>query len=72
MFVLSRTYPQSLMHCYEVIPEEAVCKLYFDLEFHKPSNIKADGKNMVSLLIQVQHIHMFFIYANITLAHRLL
>ncbi|XP_072318926.1 DNA-directed primase/polymerase protein [Eucyclogobius newberryi] len=47
-----RTYPQSLMHCYEVIPEEAVCKLYFDLEFHKPSNIKADGKNMVSLLIQ--------------------
>ncbi|KAJ0051010.1 hypothetical protein NL108_012158, partial [Boleophthalmus pectinirostris] len=47
-----RTYPQSLMHCYEVIPEGAVCKLYFDLEFHKPSNIRADGKRMVSLLIQ--------------------
>ncbi|CAL9700137.1 unnamed protein product [Knipowitschia caucasica] len=47
-----RTYPQSLMHCYEVIPEGAVCKLYFDLEFHKPSNIGADGKSMVSLLIQ--------------------
>ncbi|KAM7419330.1 hypothetical protein PAMA_016445 [Pampus argenteus] len=47
-----RTYTQSLMHCYEVIPEGAVCKLYFDLEFHKPSNKEADGKNMVSLLIQ--------------------
>ncbi|XP_060938646.1 DNA-directed primase/polymerase protein [Limanda limanda] len=47
-----RTYPQSLMHCYEVIPEGAVCKLYFDLEFHKPSNKGADGKTMVSSLIQ--------------------
>uniref|UniRef100_A0A7N8Y6C3 DNA-directed primase/polymerase protein n=1 Tax=Mastacembelus armatus TaxID=205130 RepID=A0A7N8Y6C3_9TELE len=47
-----RTYTQSLMHCYEVIPEGAVCKLYFDLEFHKPSNKSADGKTMVSSLIQ--------------------
>uniref|UniRef100_A0A3B5BKH7 DNA-directed primase/polymerase protein n=1 Tax=Stegastes partitus TaxID=144197 RepID=A0A3B5BKH7_9TELE len=47
-----RTYTQSLMHCYEVIPEGAVCKLYFDLEFHKPSNKGSDGKNMVSLFIQ--------------------
>ncbi|XP_061685419.1 DNA-directed primase/polymerase protein [Syngnathoides biaculeatus] len=47
-----RTYPKSLMHCYEVIPEGAVCKLYFDLEFHKPSNREADGKKMVSTLIQ--------------------
>ncbi|XP_070710407.1 DNA-directed primase/polymerase protein [Pempheris klunzingeri] len=47
-----RTYRQSLMHCYEVIPEGAVCKLYFDLEFHKPSNKGADGKTMVSSLIQ--------------------
>ncbi|XP_035855937.1 DNA-directed primase/polymerase protein isoform X1 [Sander lucioperca] len=47
-----RTYTQSLMHCYEVIPEGAVCKLYFDLEFHKPSNKGTDGKAMVSLLIQ--------------------
>ncbi|XP_038569242.1 DNA-directed primase/polymerase protein isoform X1 [Micropterus salmoides] len=47
-----RTYTQSLMHCYEVIPEGAVCKLYFDLEFHKPSNKGADGKTMVSSLIQ--------------------
>ncbi|XP_068445089.1 DNA-directed primase/polymerase protein [Clinocottus analis] len=47
-----RTYTQSLMHCYEVIPEGAVCKLYFDLEFHKPSNNGADGTTMVSLLIQ--------------------
>ncbi|KAF3687721.1 DNA-directed primase/polymerase protein [Channa argus] len=47
-----RTYPQSLMHCYEVIPEGAVCKLYFDLEFHKPSNKGADGKAMVASLIE--------------------
>ncbi|KAM3622587.1 uncharacterized protein V6R79_000696 [Siganus canaliculatus] len=47
-----RTYPQSLMHCYEVIPEGTVCKLYFDLEFHKPSNKGADGQSMVSALIQ--------------------
>lgn len=47
-----RTYTQSLMHCYEVIPEGAVCKLYLDLEFHKPSNKGSDGKTMVSLLIQ--------------------
>ncbi|KAK5602134.1 hypothetical protein CRENBAI_016135 [Crenichthys baileyi] len=47
-----RVYPQSLMHCYEVIPEEAVCKLYFDLEFHKPSNKGSDGKSMVARLIQ--------------------
>ncbi|XP_073329940.1 DNA-directed primase/polymerase protein isoform X2 [Pagrus major] len=47
-----KTYPQSLMHCYEVIPEDTVCKLYFDLEFHKPSNKDADGKAMVSSLIQ--------------------
>uniref|UniRef100_A0A3P8UXC4 DNA-directed primase/polymerase protein n=1 Tax=Cynoglossus semilaevis TaxID=244447 RepID=A0A3P8UXC4_CYNSE len=47
-----RTHPQSLMHCYEVIPEGAVCKLYFDLEFHKPSNKGADGKAMVASLIQ--------------------
>ncbi|XP_042340504.1 DNA-directed primase/polymerase protein [Plectropomus leopardus] len=47
-----RTYTQSLMHCYEVIPEGAVCKLYFDLEFHKPSNKGADGRTMVSLLTQ--------------------
>uniref|UniRef100_A0A3Q0SZ38 DNA-directed primase/polymerase protein n=1 Tax=Amphilophus citrinellus TaxID=61819 RepID=A0A3Q0SZ38_AMPCI len=47
-----RTYTQSLMHCYEVIPDGAVCKLYLDLEFHKPSNKGSDGKTMVSLLIQ--------------------
>lgn len=49
-----RTYTQSLMHCYEVIPEGSVCKLYFDLEFHKPSNKEAEGKTMVSRLIQVR------------------
>ncbi|XP_056264561.1 DNA-directed primase/polymerase protein [Pseudoliparis swirei] len=47
-----RTYTHSLMHCYEVIPEGAVCKLYFDLEFYKPSNNGADGETMVSSLIQ--------------------
>ncbi|KAL6110743.1 primpol [Pungitius sinensis] len=47
-----RTYTQSLMHCYEVIPDGAVCKLYFDLEFCKPSNKGADGEAMVSSLIQ--------------------
>ncbi|XP_067106486.1 DNA-directed primase/polymerase protein [Osmerus mordax] len=47
-----KTYRQSLMHCYEVIPEGAVCKLYFDLEFHKPSNTGCDGKAMVVSLIQ--------------------
>uniref|UniRef100_A0A8C7SQJ0 DNA-directed primase/polymerase protein n=1 Tax=Oncorhynchus mykiss TaxID=8022 RepID=A0A8C7SQJ0_ONCMY len=46
------TYRQSLMHCYEVIPEGAVCKLYFDLEFHRPSNKGFDGKCMVASLIQ--------------------
>ncbi|CAN9510349.1 unnamed protein product [Ophioblennius macclurei] len=47
-----RTFSQSLMHCYEVIPEGAVCKLYFDLEFYKPSNKGCDGRAMVSKLIQ--------------------
>lgn len=42
------------MHCYEVIPEGAVCKMYFDLEFHKPSNRGSDGRSMVALLIQVE------------------
>lgn len=48
-----RTFRHSLMHCYEVIPEGAVCKVYFDLEFHKPSNNGLDGPQMVQLLIQV-------------------
>uniref|UniRef100_A0A8C1RAV3 DNA-directed primase/polymerase protein n=1 Tax=Cyprinus carpio TaxID=7962 RepID=A0A8C1RAV3_CYPCA len=46
------THRQSLMHCYEVILEGAVCKLYFDLEFDKASNTHLDGKMMVSKLIQ--------------------
>ncbi|XP_036154997.1 DNA-directed primase/polymerase protein isoform X1 [Myotis myotis] len=41
-----------LLHCYEVIPENAVCKLYFDLEFNKLANPGADGKKMVALLIE--------------------
>ncbi|XP_069349627.1 DNA-directed primase/polymerase protein [Eulemur rufifrons] len=43
---------KNLLHCYEVIPENAVCKLYFDLEFKKPTNPGADGKKMVALLIE--------------------
>ncbi|KAL2098072.1 hypothetical protein ACEWY4_007279 [Coilia grayii] len=47
-----RTYKESLMHCYEVIPEGAVCKLYFDLEFQRVWNPSLDGEKMVALLIQ--------------------
>ncbi|XP_069487593.1 DNA-directed primase/polymerase protein isoform X2 [Ambystoma mexicanum] len=42
---------KTLMHCYEVIPENSVCKLYFDLEFYKPANPGADGKKKVAQLI---------------------
>lgn len=42
------------MHCYEVIPEGAVCKLYFDLEFDVASNTHLDGTRMVASLIQVK------------------
>ncbi|XP_029412250.1 DNA-directed primase/polymerase protein isoform X2 [Nannospalax galili] len=43
---------KTLLHCYEVIPENAVCKLYFDLEFNKSANPQADGKKMVAFLIE--------------------
>ncbi|XP_077704828.1 DNA-directed primase/polymerase protein isoform X4 [Canis aureus] len=43
---------RNLLHCYEVIPENAVCKLYFDLEYNKLANPEADGKKMVALLIE--------------------
>ncbi|XP_007466581.1 PREDICTED: DNA-directed primase/polymerase protein [Lipotes vexillifer] len=43
---------RNLLHCYEVIPENAVCKLYFDLEFNRLANPGADGKKMVALLIE--------------------
>uniref|UniRef100_A0A8D0HAN3 DNA-directed primase/polymerase protein n=1 Tax=Sphenodon punctatus TaxID=8508 RepID=A0A8D0HAN3_SPHPU len=41
------------MHCYEVIPEKAVCKLYFDLEFYKPGNPDVNGEKMVAQLIEL-------------------
>ncbi|KAM4051384.1 DNA-directed primase/polymerase protein isoform 1-T4 [Anomaloglossus baeobatrachus] len=44
--------PQSLAHCYEVIPADTVCKLYFDLEYYKSANPGANGKNMVALVIE--------------------
>uniref|UniRef100_A0AAY4AQB4 DNA-directed primase/polymerase protein n=1 Tax=Denticeps clupeoides TaxID=299321 RepID=A0AAY4AQB4_9TELE len=47
-----RTYRQSLMHSYEVIPEGAVCNLYFDLEYHRAPNTGLDGNLMVASLIQ--------------------
>ncbi|XP_047672493.1 DNA-directed primase/polymerase protein [Tachysurus fulvidraco] len=46
------SHRQSLMHCYEVIPDGAVCKLYFDLEFDVASNKHMDGTKMVASLIQ--------------------
>ncbi|NXO74263.1 PRIPO protein, partial [Phainopepla nitens] len=52
-FYYTKGYKTSLMHCYEVIPEKAACKLYFDLEFYKPANPDADGKSMVMKLIEL-------------------
>ncbi|NXD06831.1 PRIPO protein, partial [Nothocercus nigrocapillus] len=52
-FYYTKDYKTSLMHCYEVIPEKDACKLYFDLEFYKPSNPGADGKSMVAKLIEL-------------------
>ncbi|XP_007939079.1 DNA-directed primase/polymerase protein [Orycteropus afer afer] len=43
---------KNLLHCYEIIPESSVCKLYFDLEFNKLANPGADGKKMVASLIE--------------------
>ncbi|XP_022426660.1 DNA-directed primase/polymerase protein isoform X6 [Delphinapterus leucas] len=43
---------RNLLHCYEVIPENAVCKLYFGLEFNRLANPGADGKKMVALLVE--------------------
>ncbi|XP_025099727.1 DNA-directed primase/polymerase protein-like [Pomacea canaliculata] len=37
---------------YEVIPEGAVCKLYFDLEFQRDLNTRADGEAMVDTFIR--------------------
>ncbi|XP_015272887.1 PREDICTED: DNA-directed primase/polymerase protein [Gekko japonicus] len=51
-FYYNKHYETSLMHCYEVIPENAVCKLYFDLEFYISTNPGADGQQMVAVLIE--------------------
>uniref|UniRef100_F6WJQ1 DNA-directed primase/polymerase protein n=1 Tax=Ornithorhynchus anatinus TaxID=9258 RepID=F6WJQ1_ORNAN len=48
----ARKNKKFLMHCYEVIPENTVCKLYFDLEFDKAANPGADGPKMVAQLIE--------------------
>ncbi|XP_041363519.1 DNA-directed primase/polymerase protein-like [Gigantopelta aegis] len=39
-------------HHYEVIPEGAVCKLYFDLEFDKEKNPMKNGNEMVHTLFK--------------------
>lgn len=52
LILLKAVNRRNLLHCYEVIPENAVCKLYFDLEFNKLANPGADGKKMVALLIE--------------------
>ncbi|XP_033761453.1 DNA-directed primase/polymerase protein-like [Pecten maximus] len=43
---------KSCRHHYEVIPENAVCKLYFDLEFLKEHNPGRDGDGMVDIFIK--------------------
>ncbi|XP_076458233.1 DNA-directed primase/polymerase protein-like [Babylonia areolata] len=43
---------KSQRHHYEVIPEGHPCKLYFDLEFHKPTNPDVNGDMMVNILIK--------------------
>lgn len=43
----------SQRHHYEVIPEGAVCHLYFDLEFSKKINPGKCGDTMVDHFIQV-------------------
>ncbi|NXK63161.1 PRIPO protein, partial [Sylvietta virens] len=52
-YYYTKGHKTSLMHCYEVIPEKDACKLYFDLEFYKPVNPDADGKSMVTKLIEL-------------------
>ncbi|XP_069123432.1 DNA-directed primase/polymerase protein-like [Argopecten irradians] len=42
----------SCRHHYEVIPQNAVCKLYFDLEFLKEHNADKDGDHMVEVFIK--------------------
>ncbi|ELT98007.1 hypothetical protein CAPTEDRAFT_224955 [Capitella teleta] len=39
-------------HHYELIPEGAVCRLYFDLEFQRAENPDKDGHSAVAVLIQ--------------------
>ncbi|OCT99584.1 DNA-directed primase/polymerase protein isoform X1 [Xenopus laevis] len=55
-------HPFSLSHCYEVIPADAVCKLYIDFEFYKSSNPEADGKKMVALVIEYFSIKLEELY----------
>lgn len=45
--------PPSCRCSYEIIPENAVCKLYFDLEFNIPLNPNCNGPRMVKNFIAV-------------------
>ncbi|XP_030208701.1 DNA-directed primase/polymerase protein [Gadus morhua] len=67
-----RTFQHSLMHCYEVIPEGAVCKLYFDLEFHRLCNQGLDGKAMVCFLVQYVCERLMEVYGVACSAHDVL
>ncbi|XP_064652326.1 DNA-directed primase/polymerase protein-like [Lineus longissimus] len=49
---------QKACHHYEVIPEGAVCKLYFDLEFLTAYNPKSCGDKMVHTFIELIDYHL--------------
>ncbi|XP_013400289.1 DNA-directed primase/polymerase protein-like, partial [Lingula anatina] len=62
-----RQLPESKRLHYEIIPEGAVCKLYFDLEFNKSLNPSKDGDVMVDSFIKFVCFHldtMFGVYCD--------
>lgn len=52
---------------YEVIPQNSLCKLYFDLEYSKANNPNANGKEMVDVLLKASF-HAFKDMFNITVS----
>ncbi len=53
LFYYHRQLPEWKRHFYEVIPEGAVCKLYFDLEFDKTLNPSSNGVSMVKTFVRL-------------------
>ncbi|KAL4240945.1 hypothetical protein ACF0H5_001728 [Mactra antiquata] len=47
---------------YEVIPEGAVCKLYFDLEYDKTYNPQCDGNEMMKIFIKYVCLWIYDVY----------